>query len=114
MSSQSASELVGSPTSQPARDKTVTAAEAIRLIRDRDTVVIGGFLGACFPEELTLALEERFLGAGGPRELTVVFPVAAGDRKGRGLDRLVHPGLLRRAIGALGGRPGVAEARGRG
>jgi propionate CoA-transferase len=99
MSSQSVTELVGSPPSQPVRDKTVTAAEAIRLIRDRDTVVVGGFLGACFPEELTLALEERFLGAGGPRELTVVFPVAAGDRKGRGLDRLVHPGLLRRAIG---------------
>ena len=99
MSSQPAATLVASPQGEPVRDKTVTAAEAIWLIRDRDTVVIGGFLGAGFPEELTLALEERFLGAGAPRDLTIVFPVAAGDLKGRGLDCLAHPDLVRRAIG---------------
>jgi propionate CoA-transferase len=85
MSSQPAATLVASPQGEPARDKTVTAAEAIWLIRDRDTVVVGGFLGAGFPEELTLALEERFLGARAPGDLTIVFPVAAGDLKGRGL-----------------------------
>jgi len=36
-----------------ARDKVVTAAEAIQLIRDGDTVAIEGFGGQCFPEELT-------------------------------------------------------------
>jgi propionate CoA-transferase len=77
----------------------VDASEAVRLIRDRDAVVVGGFIGACFAEELTLALEERFLETGAPRDLTLVFPVAAGDLKSRGLDRLAHPGLVRRAIG---------------
>ncbi|NMH98462.1 acyl CoA:acetate/3-ketoacid CoA transferase [Pseudonocardia acidicola] len=99
MSAQTAAELVRSLPGLPERDKTVTADEAVRLIRDRDAVVIGGFLGACFPEELTLALEARFLETGRPRELTVVSPVAAGDLRGRGLDHLAREGLLRRAVG---------------
>ena len=43
------------------RDKIVTAAEAVALIRAGDTVVVEGFAGQCFAEELTLALEARFL-----------------------------------------------------
>ena len=81
------------------RDKVVTAAEAVRLIREGDSVVVEGFVGQCFAEELTLALEERFLQTGTPRDLSLVFTVAAGDRQGRGLDRLCYEGLLRRAIG---------------
>ena len=82
-----------------ARDKVVTAAEAIQLIRDGDTVAIEGFGGQCFPEELTIALETRFLSSGSPRNLGLVFAVAQGDRRGRGLDRICHEGLLSRAIG---------------
>ena len=41
------------------RDKIVTAGEAVALIRDGDTVVVEGFAGQCFAEELTLALEAR-------------------------------------------------------
>ena len=48
------------------RDKIVTAVEAVRLIRDGDSVVIEGFMGQCFAEELTLALERRFLLTGTP------------------------------------------------
>jgi len=81
------------------RDKVVTAAEAVRLIRDGDTVAIEGFGGECYPEELTIALEQRFLDTGAPRDLGFVFAVAQGDRSGRGLDRICHPGLLSRAIG---------------
>jgi propionate CoA-transferase len=86
------------PTIQ-ARDKVVTAAEAVRLIRNGDTIAIEGFGGQCFPEELTIALEQRFLETGTPRDLGIVFAVAQGDRRGRGLDRICHPGLLARAIG---------------
>ncbi len=86
-------------TDRPARDKIVTAAEAVQLIRDGDSLVIEGFVGQCFAEELTLALEQRFLRTGTPRGLGLVFTVAAGDRKGRGLDRLCHDGLVDRAIG---------------
>ncbi len=97
-------------SSVPARDKVVTAAEAVRLIRDGDSVVIEGFVGQCFPEELTLALEERFLRTGTPRDLGLVFTVAAGDRQGRGLDRLAHEGLLKRAVG---GHWGLSPALGK-
>ncbi|MGO9218174.1 MAG: acyl CoA:acetate/3-ketoacid CoA transferase [Streptosporangiaceae bacterium] len=81
------------------RDKVVTAAEAVRLIRDGDWVVVEGFVGQCFAEELTLALEKRFLMTGAPRDLGLVFTVAPGNRQGRGLDRLCHEGLLKRAVG---------------
>ena len=81
------------------RDKVVTAAEAVRLIRDGDTVVVEGFMGQGFAEELTLALEQRFLHSGAPRELTLVFTVAQGNRQGRGLDRLCYEGLIKRAVG---------------
>ena len=81
------------------RDKIVTAAEAVRLVRDGDSVVVDGFMGQCFAEELTLALEQRFLLTGSPRDLGLVFTMAAGNRLGRGLDRLAHKGLLNRAVG---------------
>lgn len=81
------------------RDKVVTAEEAIALIRDGDTVVAEGFAGQCFAEELTLALEARFLQSGTPRGLTLAFAVAQGNREGRGFDRLCYEGLLERAIG---------------
>ena len=55
-----------------------------RLIRDGDAVVVEGFVGQGFAEELTLALEERFLQTGTPRDLTLVFTVAQGNRQGRG------------------------------
>ena len=81
------------------RDKIVTAAEAVRLVHDGDSVVVDGFMGQCFAEELTLALEQRFLLTGTPRDLGLVFTMAAGNRLGRGLDRLAHKGLLKRAVG---------------
>ena len=92
------------------RDKVVTAAEAVRLIRDGDSVVVEGFVGQCFAEELTLALEQRFLLTGTPQDLTLVFTVAQGDRQGRGLDRLCHEGLIKRAVG---GHWGLSPALGK-
>jgi propionate CoA-transferase len=89
-----------------ARDKVITAEEAVALIRDGDTVVAEGFAGQCFAEELTLALEARFLQTGSPRGLTLAFAVAQGDRQGRGFDRLCYEGLLERAIGGHWGMSG--------
>jgi propionate CoA-transferase len=88
------------------RDKIVTAAEAVALIRDGDTIVVEGFAGQCFAEELTLALEARFLQTGSPRDLTLTFTVAQGNRQGRGSDRLCYEGLLKRAIGGHWGMSG--------
>ena len=88
------------------RDKIVTAAEAVALIRDGDTIVAEGFAGQCFAEELTLALEARFLQTGTPRDLTLAFTVAQGNRQGRGFDRLCYEGLLKGAIGGHWGMSG--------
>jgi acyl CoA:acetate/3-ketoacid CoA transferase len=43
--------------------KLVTAAEAVRRIRDHDTVATGGFVGIGFAENIAVALEQRFLGS---------------------------------------------------
>ena len=92
------------------RDKVVTAPEAVRLIRDGDSIVVEGFVGQCFAEELTLALEQRFLLTGMPKNLELVFTVAPGDRQGRGLDHLAHDGLVKQA---LGGHWGLSPALGK-
>ena len=45
----------------PEKGKVVSAAEAVRLIRDGDAVATGGFVGIGFAEEIALALEELYL-----------------------------------------------------
>jgi propionate CoA-transferase len=87
------------------KGKVVTAAEAVRLIRDGDTVATGGFVGIGFAEEIALALEEFYLStdapyaAGQPRDLTLVYAAGQGDGKERGLNRFGHKGLIKRVIG---------------
>ena len=56
-------------------DKVITAPEAVALIRDGDTIVVEGFASQCFAEELTLALEDRFLKTGAPKTLPAYVPV---------------------------------------
>jgi propionate CoA-transferase len=87
--------------------KIVSAADAVRLIRDGDTVATGGFVGIGFAEEIAIALEERYLSAneqelqsvGKPRNLTLVYAAGQGDGKDKGLNHFGHEGLIRRVIG---------------
>ncbi|MEA3436460.1 MAG: CoA-transferase, partial [Thermodesulfobacteriota bacterium] len=44
------------PPQRAKKGKIVSAEEAIRVIRDGDTVATGGFVGTGFPEELAVVL----------------------------------------------------------
>jgi propionate CoA-transferase len=87
--------------------KLVSALDAVRLIRDGDTVATGGFVGIGFAEAIAVALEELYLATedrfpqsiGKPRNLTLVYAAGQGDGKHRGLNHLGHEGLVRRVIG---------------
>src|SRR5438128_6282852 len=81
------------------KNKVVSTAEAVAIIRDGDTVACSGFVGTGTPDELIGAIEERFLQTGHPRDLTLVFAAAPGDGKDRGMNRLAHEGLVKRVIG---------------
>jgi len=81
------------------KGKIVSAEEAIRIIRNGDTVATGGFVGIGFPEELAIALEAYFLETGNPRDLTLVYAAGQGDGGEKGLNHLGHAGLVKKVIG---------------
>jgi len=81
-------------------NKIMTAEEAVKYIKDGDTVTTCGIIGALVPEKVLAALEKRFLETGSPRSLTAVFPVAVGDvYELPGADHFAHEGMIKRVIG---------------
>src|SRR3954462_5796135 len=89
----------------PESGKIVSAEEAVRLIRDGDTIATGGFVGGGFAEEIAVALEALYLShdeqlrSSKPGNLTLVYAAGQGDGKERGLNHFGHEGLVRRVIG---------------
>lgn len=87
--------------------KLVSAREAVRLIRDGDTVATGGFVGIGFAEEIAMAVEALCLACDNdapvslskPGNLTLVYAAGQGDGEDRGLNHFALPGLVKRVIG---------------
>lgn len=77
----------------------MTAREAVSLIQDGDTLAVNGFIGTVHPEQLSKALEERFLETGKPEGLTLIYAAGQGDKKNKSLNHLGHEKLLARVIG---------------
>ena len=81
------------------RKKVVSAAEAIAILHDGDTLCCAGFGSNGVPVELILALEKRFMETGSPRDLTLLFGGGPGDGGTGGANHLGHEGMLKRVIG---------------
>ncbi len=96
----SAHPILSSLTPQRAKKgKVVTAQEAVRVIRNGDTVATGGFVGIGFAEEIAIQIEKSFLSDGKPRDLTLLYAAGQGDGGERGLNHLGHEGLVKRVVG---------------
>jgi len=91
--------------------RLVTVDQAVNLVQDEDTILIGGSGGGhAVPEALIAALERRFLECSKPEAITLLHPVGLGDMAHQGVGRLAHPKLLKRIItGALVNTPDIAE-----
>ena len=79
--------------------KFITAAEAAKLVKDGDMIATGGFVGNGHPEALTLAMEQRFLAEGAPRDLGLVYCAGQGDGEDRGLNHFGYEGMVKRVVG---------------
>ena len=89
----------------------LNADEAVRLIPNGATLVIGGTGAVLEPDLVLEALGRRFQETGEPRDLTNLNSMCPSDRPGvGGLNVLTHPGMLRRIIAgsfAVKRHPGI-------
>ena len=77
----------------------LTAAEAASWVEDGVTISTSGFVASQMPEALNKALEQRFLETGSPKNLTLFYAAAQGNRDGSGADHFAHEGMLKRVVG---------------
>eukprot|EP00435_Cladocopium_sp_Y103_P049553 s4_g15.t1 len=83
----------------PMPGKVVSAEDAVARIRDGSTVATGGFVGIGFPEDLAVAVEQRFQRTGAPRNLTLMYAAGQGDGREKGANHFSHEGLVKRVVG---------------
>lgn len=91
--------------------KTISAKQAVQLIKNNDTIAIGGGgAGHAVPDDIMKAIGEHFLETGNPNGLTVIHPCGIGDNENRGLNHLAHEGLIETDIGGFwGNSPKLVE-----
>ena len=79
--------------------KVISAQNAVKMIKNGDTVAVGGFVGIGHPEEVSIAVEESFLNNGTPNNLTITTGAGAGDGKTNvWLNRWAKEGLIKKVI----------------
>lgn len=78
--------------------KFVTLEEAANVIKDNDVVVTSGFVACSNPEGLEVAVEDRFLKTGCPKNLTLFYVAGQGDGDYRSVNHLAHEGLLTNVV----------------
>lgn len=76
----------------------MTAAEVANMVGDNMTLTSSGFVASCMPESLNKALEKRYLKTGEPKNLTIFYAAAQGNRDGSGTDHFAHEGMVKRVI----------------
>lgn len=77
----------------------ITAEQAADMVLDNMTITCSGFVASDMPEALTKALEKRFVETGAPKNLTLFYAAAQGNRDGSGADHFAHVGMTKRVIG---------------
>jgi len=83
--------------------KVISALDAASLIKDGATVGAAALGLAGWPEELSIAMEKRFVSSGHPAKLTLVHASGIGDWKSKGTQHFAHAGMIARWIGGHAG-----------
>jgi propionate CoA-transferase len=82
----------------------VDAREAANVIKDGDTVAIGGAgAGHAVPDGLLRGLGERYAETQEPRNLILFHPCGIGDNDARGLNHVAYEELIDTSIGGFWG-----------
>lgn len=91
--------------------KIIKPKNAAQLIKNNDTIVIGGAgAGHAVPDEILKAIGEYYQETGNPNNLNVIHPCGIGDNGNRGLNHLAHEGLIKTDIGGFwGNSPKLVE-----
>jgi propionate CoA-transferase len=80
--------------------KVISASDAAALINDGATLGAAALGLSGWPEEISIAIEKRFLASGHPARLTFVHASGIGDWKTKGPQHFTHPGMISRWIAA--------------
>lgn len=81
------------------KSKLISKNQAVGLIKNGDTVAVGGFVGCAHPEDITAEIEKVYLKNKTPKNLTLVFAAGQGDNSTKGLNHFGHEGLIKKVIG---------------
>lgn len=81
--------------------KCMTLDDAVRLVKDGDSIWLsGGGGGINDPDFLLSGLENVFMNTGKPAGLTLYHSAGIGNKQGGGADHFAHKGMVRKVVGS--------------